>query len=59
MRAHKFTLRRRLADYLSPRLFPGKHRFCVLLDTPHLSCVTDKARFDAMPAHMYPQGETA
>lgn len=58
MRALKFTIRRRIADYLSPRLLPGKHRFCALLDTPRNSCITDPAAFDAMAARMFPEGIT-
>lgn len=56
MRAHKFTIRRRIEDFLSPRLLPGKHRFCAALDTPRNSCIIDEARFTAWAARMYPEG---
>lgn len=59
MRALPFTIRRRVEDYLSPwlspRLLPGKHRFCATLDTPRESCITDMARFDAMAKRMFPE----
>lgn len=58
MRAHKFTVRRRIADCLSPRLVPGKHRFCAALDTPRESCIINPAAFDAMAARMFPEGVT-
>lgn len=60
MRALPFTIRRRIADrlspWLSPRLLPGKHRFCAALDTPRESCITDMARFTAWAKSMYPEG---
>ena len=56
MRAHKFTIRRRIADFLSPRILPGKHRFCAALDTPRESCIINPAAFDAMAARMFPEG---
>lgn len=56
MRALPFTIRRRIADYLSPRLTPGKHRFCATLDTPRNSCIIDEARFTAWAKSMYPEG---
>ena len=55
MRALKFTIRRRIADYLSPRLAPGKHRFCALLDTPRESCIIDDAKFTAWAARAFPE----
>ena len=58
MRALPFSIRRRIADFLSPRLAPGKHRFCAALDTPRESCITDPAGFDRMAARMYPEGAT-
>lgn len=32
MRAAKWTIRRRLAQRLVPKLTPGKHRYCVYVD---------------------------
>lgn len=56
MRALKFSISRRIADYLSPRLLPGKHRFCATLDTPRNSCIIDEAAFSAWAARMFPKG---
>lgn len=56
MRALPFTIRRRIADYLSPRLLPGKHRFCATLDTPRESCIIDPVAFTAWAKSMYPEG---
>ncbi len=53
MRATRWNLIRRIMDRLSPRLFPGNHRYCELLDgPPMLASVTDPAAFDRMAARM-------
>ena len=58
MRALKFTLRRRLFDRFTPRLTPGAHRYCAVLDAPRSTCITDPAGFDRMAARMFPEGVT-
>lgn len=58
MRATRWTIRRRLFDRFAPRLTPGDHRYCAVLDAPRLSCITDPAGFDRMAANMFPEGVT-